>query len=140
MSITRSLVLSSLIVPVMPALALAQDDLVVNGYTYVAPSIYPVPPVVVYDPFFAAPTQTVIVPAGYYSHPVVYSQPAFVSQAVAPGWNYVPAPRAVRARARPGLHGMTYTYHEYAPGRAAPVYSYRVNPGRYGVRVRQWAR
>jgi hypothetical protein len=120
------------------------DDLVVNGYTYVAPSVYPAPPIMVYDPFFLVPTRTVILPRATYvaPAPVVYVEPAFVSQTVVPYnpvWNYGPVagPTAVRERARFDRHGLEYKYQAYAPGRAAPIYSYRAESTPRGVRVRE---
>jgi hypothetical protein len=71
------------------------QDLVVNGYTYFAPSVYPTPPIVVYDPAFVVPTRTVILPRATYvaPDPVLYAEPAFVSHTVVPYnpvWNYGP--------------------------------------------------
>lgn len=145
MNAIHPFLLSSLVALAAITPAVGDDGVFVNGYTYVAPSTYLTPPVVIYDPFFAVPAPTVIAPVGYFP-PVVYAEPAFVSQTVVPlnpTWNYPPAvvgPSAYRARARFGRHGMDYTYHEYIPGRAAPVYTYRVNPGPHGVRVRERVR
>lgn len=120
---------------------------VVNGYTYIAPSIYPAPPVVLYDPAFNIPVPTVIQPLSYtVPAPVVYAQPAFVSQTVMPynpTWAYAPVmvgPTAVRARANYSRNGLEYRYREYAPGRLLPVYSYKVDSEPYGVKIRERVR
>jgi hypothetical protein len=120
------------------------DDLVVNGYTYVAPSVYLTPPVVVYDPAMLIPAPTLVLPRTTYvvPAPVVYAEPAFVSQTVVPYdpiWNYGPVvgPVAYRQRAWVGRHGLEYKYQAYAPGRLAPVYTLRVDSKPNGVRIRE---
>jgi hypothetical protein len=110
------------------------QGLVVNGYTYIAPSVYPAPPVVVSDPALVVPTQTVIQPLNY--APVVYAPPVYAS----PAWRPAPvvvAPTAVRERAWYSRNGLEYKYQAYVPGRAAPVYTYRVDPDRYRVKIRE---
>ena len=119
-----------LIANLVSAVGQAQDH-PVNGYTYIAPSTYLTPPIMVYDPALVVPTQTVITP---YAAPSIYAYPEPVY--VAPVWNYGPAPY-VRERVRLDRNGVDYRYRVYAPGRAAPVYSYRVDPGPHGVRVRE---
>ena len=114
------------------AIPSAGQDLTVNGYTYIAPSVYPTPPVVVYDPAFVVPTRTVI-----------YAEPAFVTQTVMPynpTWAYAPVtvgPTAVRERVRYSRNGLEYKYQAYVPGRAAPVYTYRIDSERRGVKIRE---
>jgi hypothetical protein len=114
------------------------QDLVVNGYTYVAPSLYPAPPVVVYDPAFVVPTRTVIQPINYVSPARVVYTPTYVTSY--PTGVYAPVmvgPTAVRQRAWYSRNGLKLTVKEYVPGRAAPVHTYRVDSERGGVRVRE---
>lgn len=120
------------------------QELAVNGYTYFAPSYYPAPPVVVYDPAFIVPARTVIHPRQVYMAPVpvVYAEPAFVSQTVVPYnpvWNYGPAvaPMAYRERGHVNRHGLEYKYQAFVPGRHAPVYTYKVDAERHGVKIRE---
>jgi hypothetical protein len=110
------------------------QGLVVNGYTYVAPSVYPAPPVVFYDPALVVPSSTVIQPLNYVAPaPVVYARPAYVTPVYAAP---VYAPTVtVQPRGWYGRNG--YKVREYVPGRAAPVHTYRVDPDRYGVKVRE---
>lgn len=117
-------------------------DLIVNGYTYAAPSVYLQPPVVVYQPVMMVPARPVVtIPA-----PVVYAEPAYVSHTlvpVAPSWNYAPTvvvPTRVRERTVVRPHSMDYRYREYVPGRGTPVYTYKVDANRAGVRVREYYR
>lgn len=122
----------------------AQDG-AVNGYTYIAPSYYPVPPIVVYDPAFVVPTRTVIGAWQYTPPPpVYYAEPPFVTQTTVPynpTWNYppvmAPAPMTIRERARVNRNGLDYKYRAYVPGRSGPVYSYEVDSERHGVKVRE---
>jgi hypothetical protein len=108
------------------------QGLVVNGYTYIAPSLYPAPPVVFYDPALVIPSSTVIQPMNYVAPaPLVYPRPVY-------GAAYYPAPvavapTAVRQRGWYGRNGLEYKVKEYVPGRAAPVHTYRVDPDRYNV-------
>jgi|GEM_PF-3516332 len=136
-----------LVITLIAILPCAAQDRPVNGYTYIAPSVYPAPPIVVYDPAFLVPSQTVISPLGYGPPAsMIYAEPAFMHQTVMPSdptWAYAPplvGPSGYRERVRFGRQGVDYSYRAYAPGRSAPVYSYRVDPGRHGVRIRERVR
>jgi len=103
-----------------------------QGYTYIAPSLYPAPPVVVYDPALLVPAPDVIYPL-----PLTPAQPVVP---YGPVWSYpavVSAPVQYRERVRGTRFGPGYTYRAFVPGRAAPVYTFRSNSTPYGVRVRE---
>ena len=53
--VQRSLTLCFAATAVLAGSLSQADDLAVNGYTYVAPSTYLTPPIVVYDPAFVVP-------------------------------------------------------------------------------------
>lgn len=120
------------------------QPIAVNGDSYAAPSVYLTPPVAVYDPAFLVPTQTVILPTATYVAParVIYLTPTYISQPVVsyqPVGVFVPAvaPVAYRERLRYKPREMKYQYREYVPGRAAPVYSYKIEAERNRVKIRE---
>lgn len=118
------------------------EDLVVNGYTYIAPSVYLTPPIVYYDPAFVIPAPYVVRPlnAPGPMPPVVYGGPVYVAPVATynPAWQTGYAgPSAIRERAYYSRNGLEYKYQEYVPGRAAPAYTYRIDSQRHGVRVRE---
>ena len=115
----------------------------VNGYTYLAPSMYLTPPIVYYDPAMVIPAPYVVRPMNAPAPvpQVVYGGPAYVVPAApvyappSPGGYAVPS--VVRERGRYSRNGLEYKYRQYVPGRAAPVYTYRIDSEPNGVRIRE---
>ena len=119
------------------------DERVVNGYTYIAPSMYLTPPIVYYDPAFAVPAPYVVRPvnAPLPAPVVVSSGPAYVVPTTPV---YTPTalggygvPSTVLERGYYSRNGLEYRRKQYVPGRAAPVYTYRIDSKPNGVRIRE---
>lgn len=122
----------------------ASADHKARGYTFIAPSYYLTPPVVVTPvPVVVAPAPLVVPQPAY--APVIY-EPAFLHTTVVPydpvwPYAYMGLPgRYYRERIDVDRGEVEYKLKAYGPYGAKTVYSYEVDATRRGVKVRERVR
>jgi hypothetical protein len=120
---------------------LASAEGPVNGYTYVAPSYYLTPPVIVAPPPVVYGPAPVMLARPVYA-PVVAVEPAFLHTTVMPYdpvWPYAYSTLPgtyYKERVNASPREVEYKLKTYGPG-GRSVYSYEVDAKRNGVVVRE---